>query len=102
GSGLPAQAGGPAAAAGVGGGSSAYEGAMTDMPRERGMRTPHARARRPARGGFLNGMGLNPVPRRLSAGSEGCGVGLARGGEHRGVDREDEDFSVPDLTGLGG
>src|SRR5215831_5140332 len=92
----PAQAGGAAAA------SSAYEWSMADILRNRAKRTPNARATSPARVGFLNVMGLTPVARRLSAGSERCGVGLAGADAHGGVEREDEDFSVPDLTGLGG
>src|SRR5262245_13735996 len=92
----PAQAGGAAAA------SSAYERSMADMLRNRAKRTPNARATSPARVGFLNVMGLTPVARRLSAGSECCGVGLAGADAHGGIEREDEDFSVPDLTGLGG
>src|SRR5262245_63563629 len=46
-------------------------------------------------------MGLTPVARRLSAGSESCDVGLAGADAHGGVEREDEDLSVPDLPGLG-
>src|SRR5499426_1650623 len=95
----PAQAGGAAGAAAA---SSAYEWSMTDMLRKRAKRTPNARATSPARVGFLNVMGLTPVARRLSAGSECCGVGLAGADAHGGIEREDEDFSVPDLTGLGG
>src|SRR5262249_540394 len=98
GSGLPAQAGRPPSPAGAGGAggvgtaASAYEWSRADMLRKRVMRTPNARARSPARVGFLNVMGLTPVARRLSAGSECCGVGLAGANAHGGVDREDEDF----------
>jgi len=35
-------------------------------------------------------------------GTGSCSVGLAGADAHGGVDREDEDFSVSDLTGLGG
>src|SRR5262249_21831119 len=94
----PAQAGGAAGAAAA---SSAYEWAMTDMLRNRAKRTPHARATSPARGGFLNVMGLNPVARRLCAGSEGGGVGRAGADAPGGIEGEDKVFSAPDLPGFG-
>src|SRR5262245_4910738 len=104
GSALPAQAGGAASAAAGGGAaaaSSAYEMSITDMLMNRVKRTPSASATSPARIGFLNVMGLTPVARRLSAGLARCGVGLAGADTHGAVDAEDEDLSIPDLTGLG-
>src|SRR5262245_27654320 len=99
----PTQAGGAAASAAgaAGAASSAWERSNADTLKNSASRTPSASATNPARVGFLNVMGLTPVARRLGAGSEGCGVGLAGADAHGGVEREDEDLSVPDLAGLG-
>src|SRR5262245_8211768 len=65
GSGLPAQAGGPASAAGAAAGgaaSSAYEaGVYIDTLSSKPNSSPNTRAKSPARVGFLNVMVLTPV-----------------------------------------
>ena len=59
GSGLPMQAGGAAFVAGAAATPCAYEQSTADMLRNRAKTIPNAKARRPARLGFLNVMGNN-------------------------------------------
>src|SRR3954464_5321427 len=73
------------------------------MLRKRAKRTPNARAKSPARVGFLNVMDLNSCRWTLECGGLQCGgVGLAGADAHGGIEGEDKNLSVPDLAGLGG
>src|SRR3954463_2328045 len=104
GSALPAQAGGAASAAAAGAAASSAEvRSIADMLRKRAKRTPNARAKSPARVGFLNVMDLNSCRWTLECGGLQCGgVGLAGADAHGGIEGEDKNLSVPDLAGLGG
>src|SRR5262249_5765181 len=105
GSGLPAQAGGPASAAGAAAASSAYDvvGVNIDTLRKMPSSIPNTRANSPARVGFLNVMILNSCRETFcGAGSEGSSIGFAGADAHGAVEAEDKDLSIPDLTGLGG
>src|SRR3954452_9354523 len=72
------------------------------MLRKRAKRTPNARAKSPARVGFLNVMDLNSCRWTLAGGLQCGGVGFAGADAHGGIEGEDKNLSVPDLAGFGG
>src|SRR6185437_16602806 len=83
--------------------SSAYEPLIAEKLRNSAKRRPNARATSPARVGFLNVMGSNLLSQDIAVRvSERGGIGLAGADAHGGVEAQHEDFSVPDLTRLGG
>ena len=103
-----AQAGGGAggvagAAAGAAAGACAWAyAASCGHAQEEAQQNPEGESKEPRTGEFLQRHGLTPVRIVAVRVLERRGVGLAGADAHGVIQIEDEDFSVADLSGLGG